>query len=174
MGTAADVLVGATGKVYGGPTGTALPTTTAVALNSAFVDLGYVSDDGVTQTINAATSDIKAWGGDTVRRVQTDHTLEYKFTFLETNPDVLTAFYTNYAAAVAQIKAGQGVRQAWVLDVIDGSSKIRISIPDGQVTDRGDVVYKQDEAVKYEITITCYPDSASVKAYLYVNDILVS
>jgi hypothetical protein len=93
MGTAANVLVGAKGKVYGAVTGTTLPTTTAASL-AAFTDLGYVSEDGVVQSLNEDTSEIKAWGGDTVRTVQTGHTLRISaLTFIETNPETLKAYY---------------------------------------------------------------------------------
>ena len=37
------------------------------------------------------------------------------------------------------------------------------------MTERGDVVYKNDEAIGYEVTITCYPDQNGVKAYKYLG-----
>ena len=47
--TATNVTVGKPkvgGAVHWAPLGTALPTSATEALNAAFVDLGYVSEDG--------------------------------------------------------------------------------------------------------------------------------
>lgn len=168
---ALDVLVGATGKVYGGVAGTALPVTPVAALAAGFLDLGYVSDGGVTQSINQGTNEIKAWGGDTVRKVQTDHTVEYKLTLIETNVNSVAAYYktANLTTNVVQIKADMNQRQSWVVDVVDGTNLIRLVIPDGEVTAHDDVVFKTGEAIGYGLTITAYPDASGVKAYEYLT-----
>ena len=38
----------------------------------------------------------------------------------------------------------------------------RIIIPYGEVTERGDISYKSDEMIGYEITISAYPSSDGV------------
>lgn len=171
--TAANVLVGATGHVYGAPTGTPLPTTELAALNAAFVNQGYISDAGVIQGIAEDVTVIKAWGGDVIRKVTTSHDLTFKFTMLETNPTALETFYgdqTDPAAAV-QIKAQNRLRQCWVIDVVDGTTGyIRIVIPDGEVIQVGDVTYATGGAVEYEVTLSAYADVSGVKAYKYVHD----
>ena len=168
--TAGNVRVGVTGGVYGAPAGTTLPTTVDGALDGGFVELGYISEDGITQAIASDITDIQAWqNGDVVRKVQTSHDLTYAMAFLETSEAVLEAYYGNFAAGEVEIKGEQGVRQCWVLQVIDGNTAIRIVIPDGQVTERGDIAYVNGEAVQYPVTITCYPDSLGVKAYMYTD-----
>jgi hypothetical protein len=47
----AKVGVAVTGLVYRAPLATAAPTTQATSLNVAFVDVGYIGEDGVTQTL---------------------------------------------------------------------------------------------------------------------------
>lgn len=167
--TAANVLVGAppsaVGGVYSAPTGTALPTTAIAALDAAFVDAGYVSEDGVTQSISSDTNDIKAWNGDTVRTVETGHSVTFQFTLLETS-NVTTGLY--YGNSLIEMKARQVTRKSWVIDVADGARKIRIVIPDGEITAKGDVIYKLDEAVAYDLTVTAYPNASGVKAFKYV------
>lgn len=170
MGTAANVRVGVTGGVFGAPTGTDLPTDNVEDLDGAFDDLGYVSEDGVTQSIASEVTTIKAWqNGDTVRKIETSHDVSYSLKFLETSDAVLAAYYGNSAAGVVEIRAGQGVRQAWVIEVEDDDDVIRIVIPDGQITAREDVQYVNGDAVMYGVSISCYPDADGVKAYLY-ND----
>lgn len=168
--TADNVRVGVTGGVFGAPSESTLPTDATAELDGAFEDLGYVTEDGVSQAIGIDITEIKAWqNGDVVRKVQTKHDLTYAFAMLETSPAALEAYYGNYDAGVVEIRGDQGIRQSWVINVIDGDNKIRIVIPDGQVTERGDISYVNGDAVSYPVTITCYPDDDSVKAYMYLD-----
>lgn len=172
--TAENVRVAVTGAIYGAPSGTTLPTAVDTEPDGAFEELGYVSEDGVTQAIGSERNEIKAWqNGDVVRKVQTSHDVTYQLAFLETTPAVLEAYYGNYddsggaGEAVVELRGDSGTRQAWILNVLDGDNKQRVVIPDGEVTDQGDVVYVNGEAIQYDVTITAYPDENGVKAYLY-------
>lgn len=169
MGTAADVRVGVTGVVYSVPVGTTLVTdvTTDLTIDVDYTDVGYISDEGVTQAIGEDSTPIRAWGGDEVRTINSTHTVTYQFTMIETSETTLAEYYGNYAAGVVQVKAQQIVRHPWVVDVVDGTENIRIVIPDGQVTERGDIVFQTEEAIGYQVTITAYPDDTDVKAYQY-------
>jgi hypothetical protein len=167
--TADNVRVAVTGAVYYGPAGTALPTNATTSLNAAFEELGYVDDNGLTQTIDESTTRIQAWqNGDTVRTVQDSHALTYQFACLETNDQVLDAYYGNYVNGTVEVRADAETRGEWVFHIIDGGDLIRIVVPDGQVTDRGDISYVNGDAIKYPLTIECYPDADGVKAYLYL------
>ena len=69
MPTAANVTVGKpkiTGAIFRAPLGTTLPTDATTALDEAFKQLGYASEDGVTNSNSPETDQIKAWGGDIV------------------------------------------------------------------------------------------------------------
>lgn len=173
---AGNVRVGVTGGIYVAPAATALPTTPSAALDGAFTEVGYLNEDGVTESQGTETNDIRAWqNGDVVRKVQTSHDLTYAFTLLETNPTSLELFYGNYddgggaGPAVVEITGEQPDHNSYVLQVIDGDDLIRIVIPDGQVTERGDVVYQNGDAITRPVTITCFPDADGVKAYQYLE-----
>ena len=59
---------------------------------------------------------------------------------------------------------------AIVIDMImrDNSAK-RIVIPDCKISEFGDVVYSDSEAVGYETTVTCMPDSSGNTHYEYIK-----
>lgn len=160
-----NVRVGVTGAVYVAPTSTTLPSTVTTSLDAAFRDLGYVSEDGITEEYDEDTEEIKAWqNGVTVRRVITSSTATLNFTLIESKANVLELFHKGSSVVTdgstgykINVKAPAPDRRSFVFDVVDGDDVIRIVVPDGEVTERGEVVYKNDEPVGYEVTVTCYP-----------------
>lgn len=171
---ATQVRVGVTGAVYVAPEGTALPTDASTALPVDHEDVGYISEDGVTETQDTDTEDIVAWqNGAKVRKVQTSHDLMYSFTMIETSEITLREYYGNFTAGDGTTTDDEVVidgeelpHRVWVLSVLDGDHVLRVVVPDGQVTERGDITYSNGEAVGREITITAYPVDG-VKAYIY-------
>lgn len=172
-----------TGGVLIAPLGTALPTTASVAPNVAFVSGGYIGEDGVTESGERSTEKIKAWGGDIVKIVQTEHSLTYAFTFIETlSSDVLKTLYgtanvTTTAATVStgtlqavKVTGDMPARKAYIFEVKDGLAKIRIVVPDGQIVEVGEITYSDEEVVGYPVTIECFPDATNVKAYKYMDN----
>lgn len=165
----------ASGGIKVGPLGSTVPTDATSTLDAALRGAGYVGEDGVTQTIDTETTDIKAWGGDTVRTIQTSHSVTYTFRFLQTNDVVLKEVYgeqnvTSTSTGIAVlINSAELPRRAWVFDMRDGADRIRIVIPEGQITSRSDVTYVHSDAVSYEVTVTAYPDGQGNKAYQYIE-----
>lgn len=162
-----------TGGVLRGPLGTALPTDVTTAPGVAFKALGYVSEDGLTETVERSTDKIRAWGGDTVKVVQTEYGVTYSFTLIEaTREDVLKAVYgegnvtttpaTSSAGALSTVVLNSETLEhaAWVFEIKDGDARIRICVPDGQVTEIGEVTYADGEAVGYEVTVEAFRDEA--------------
>jgi hypothetical protein len=161
--------------VYTAPTGTTLPTVATSTLDVAFDAVGYLSEDGITQSIGSDQTEIKAWqNSDIVRKIQTSHDLTYAYTMIETGESTLVEYYGDYTAladgAVVEITGEQLDHRARVLHVIDGDKKIRIVLPDSQVTERGDVQYVNGDAVGYPVTVTAFPDGNGVKAYMYIDE----
>ena len=167
--TAANVRVGVTGKVHTSAAGTA-PTDATTAL-SGWTDLGYISEDGLTETPSVSTNDIKAWGGDIVRTIVTEHKVEFAFTLLETSAAVLEVYYNDPDADTSGwvVSRTDGLRQKWVFEVIDGASLRRLYLPDGQVTGVDAITHATEEAIGYGVTITAYPDNTGVKVYGFLG-----
>lgn len=159
-----NVRVAVTGAVYVAPTGTTAPTTSSSALDAGFVDLGYVSADGITENIDRTTNQIRAWqNGSLVREVTSEGTYSVDMTFIETNEAVLELYYgtTNALGQFDIDPTTTGGRQSFVIDVVDGSIVERIYIPAGEITSVGTRTLASGEAVGYQVTITAYADTDS-------------
>lgn len=177
--TASNVTVGKPkigGAVYYAPLGTSLPTSASASLDASFVDLGYVSEDGVTNNNSPETDTVKAWGGDTVLNLQTDRPDTFSMTLIEAmNADVLKTIYgsanvTETAGAITVKATSEDMPSgSWVIDMVfKGNRAKRIVIPDGTISELGEITYKDDTAVGYQITITDVPDSYGVYHYEYI------
>src|SRR5699024_12062350 len=59
-------------------------------LSEDFTKGGFIGEDGVTRETDASDEKIRAWGGDTVKVVRSEHSITYSLEFLElANADVL-------------------------------------------------------------------------------------
>ena len=165
------------GAVYVAPAGTSLPESALTAVGSTFKELGYVSEDGVTNANTITSESIKAWGGDTVGIVQTGKEDTYNFKLIEsTNVEVLKTIFgsanvTGTLATEISIAANSGEQEAhaWIFDMIlKGGYLKRICIPSATITELEDIVYKDNEAIGYGITIEATPDADGNTHYEYI------
>lgn len=173
------------GAIYRGllGEGLTLPTDATTALDSDFKCLGYVSEDGLTNSTENSDDGIKAWGGDTVLITDDARKDTFKFKLIEIlNEDVLKAVYVDDNVTVAaattttpksitiQANNKEQPECCWVVEMLlrDGNPK-RIVIPKGKITEIGDIVYKDDEAVGYDLTISADADSNGNTHYEYMT-----
>lgn len=164
-----NVAVAVTGVISVGTVGATAPTGTAGAL-TGFTDLGFVHEDGITETNPSAgeAQKIKAWqNGATVRTVRSasEDNPTWTFIMIETKKEVVETYYNTTVTATATegsyVIDAQTLRgkKPYVLDVIDGSELERVFIPLGEVVEVGDKVYANGEVIGYEVTIEGHRDS---------------
>lgn len=169
----------ANGAIYRGPLGATLPTDASSAINtSVFYELGFVSEDGVTNNNTADSDTVKDWGGQTVLVLQTEKPDEFTITLIEAlNPNVLATVYgTNHVAyngtagtITIEATADQLADQSYIIDMqMKGGALKRIVIPSGSLSELGEIVYKADEAIGYEITLNAIPVNG-VTHYEYIQ-----
>jgi hypothetical protein len=163
------VRVAVTGGIYANLDGGAsAPTSATSDLGPDLDEMGYLTDAGVVMAIDSTTENITAWqNADNVRTIQTAHDVTFDLTLLETNEHTMRAFFGNYDDGHVQVTGDVMPRMLWVLDVLDGDQKIRVVIPEGQITERGDVSMVNGQAMSYPITLTAYPVDG-VKAHIYL------
>jgi hypothetical protein len=159
-----------------------LPTNTSTALVAAYKTLGYAGADGLTETIDRSTEKVKAWGGDTVKVLQTDFSVQYEFMLYETLFDEANKAIFGDTAVTKTATSGQPTLLAiainsatlpnsrWVFDMKDGVAKVRIVVPVGQVTTVGEITYSDESVIGYPVTVEAYPDGSGNQAYKYTSD----
>lgn len=165
------------GAIYRAPLGTTLPTTADEELNAAFKGLGFVSEDGVTNSNSPSSSSTKAWGGDIVLNLQDEKDDTFAFALIESlNENVLKAVYGENNVTVSDdaisITANSDDQEdaSWVIDMILKGGKLkRIVIPNGKITEVGDITYRDTEAIGYSVTVGCVPDTAGNTHYEYIK-----
>ncbi|TMS00190.1 hypothetical protein [Nonomuraea basaltis] len=161
---AQKVRVAVTGAVYAGPTSSTAPTSAVSAVPAGYNDLGYISEDGVTEAYDEDVQDIQAWqGGAIVRTLISSSKASLSFTMIESKASTLELYHKGSTMEAVSggykidVKLPNVVRKKFILDVLDGSTHLRIYVPDGEVTERGEITYINDETISYNVTITCYP-----------------
>lgn len=173
----------ATGAVYVAPAGTPLPTTAWSTLNAAFKGMGYVSEDGLVNSVESDTEEVNAWGGDLVLVGQTTFKEMFTVNLIETNAEALKVYYGEDNVTVE----GNGsitVRQTSEMLpnvvvvfelVLTGGRIKRIVVPNAQMADRsGEITYVDGEAITYPAVFVAYPDSNGQTHIEYIATALSS
>lgn len=160
------------GAAHSAPSTATLPTS-ATATMTGFSSLGWLSEDGISMSINKSTQDIKGFGGDIALTIQTEHSVEFKLKPLEFNVTVKKEIFgaSNVdASGNVTITGDELDTRKWVFDMRGRNNElIRICVPAGKVTEIGEIPFKTGEPVASELTIDCFPDASGAKAYIYVG-----
>ena len=165
------------GAIAIAPKGSTLPTDSTSALDAAFMQVGYVSEDGVVNSNSPSVETIRAWGGDVVLTTSSEKPDDFSFTLIEAlNINVLKLIYgennvTGTLETGIVVKANNNNQDEWAI-VIDmllrNDVTKRIVIPSATVTEVGDITYADSDAVGYETTVSAQPDTAGNTHYEYI------
>lgn len=129
---------------------------------------GYISEDGVTKTVDTDSEDFKDWAADTILSPITSYSESVSCTFLESRESVLKAVYGEDNVAVDSEKGVTTVRHnqdfngahVYVFDSVVSDTKVkRTIIPNGVITERDDVEENSSDLAGYTPTIKCLPSS---------------
>lgn len=151
------------GGIWRAPLGTTLPTDAVTALDAAFVNLGYIADTGVVNNNSPTVETIRAWGGDVVATPQTEKTDTYAFGFLEYLKKEVQETVHGKSNVSGDLDTGMSIRKnstaldeyVYVIEqVLRGGVLSRTVIPDGAITEIGEVSYVDNDVAQYPVTIT--------------------
>lgn len=169
------------GAVFVAPATAELPTNASAELAAAFENVGYCSEDGLTNSVVTESSSIKAWGGDEVLNIQTSRSETFAFSMIETNEAALRQVYGDENLTVSgsalNIKHNSKLKtnHIWVFEILLNNDRVkRIVVPCGKITTVADIVYKDGEPIKYGVTLSALPDTNGNTAYEYIADLTPS
>lgn len=173
-----EIVVGANGSVYVAPVGTAGPTDTTTALNASFIDLGYVSDDGVEITPGMDSADINAWQSFyPVRRIVTARTLEISLTLLQWNEDSIELAFgggsvaTNVGVYTYTPPSPDEIDyRAMVVEWADDTKNYRLHIPKVLVTDTSSLSLNRTDPAGLALTFSAQGTDGASTFSLITDD----
>ena len=165
------------GAIFVAPLGSTLPTDAVTALDAAYEELGYASDAGLANDMTRTSTEIKAWGGDTVLNVQTDKKDNFTLTLIEAKDEnVLKQVFGDDNVTVSgtdiaiKVNSKELSAHSWVINMIlSGGYLKRIVLPNAQVTNIDQVSYADASAVGYGLSLSCLPDSSGNTHYEYIS-----
>lgn len=166
------------GLVWFAPTGTTAPTDESGALNAAFKDAGGVSEEGITAAMSETTKKIKFYGSQLAQRtIVTDQEMTFKMKFMESNATSLAVYWRKAlgsivpAVSTGKLAITSGAysvqNYSMVVDVIDGSNRLRMYCPKVEVSNRDDLQIGNGNEISWGATLTAYPVSG-VAVALYM------
>ena len=172
------------GYIWVAPLGTTVPTDATTELNPAFVGLGYLSEDGLTEPAAYEAGDaIVAAGGDTVAQADPTFSKTWTGTCIEAlNEDLIKVAYgySNVTVKAATSSADGSItvkEQASELEhhviVIDemlkGGRKRRNVMADATFLITGDISHVHTALVNFEFTINAYPTATYPAQTQYIT-----
>lgn len=166
------------GYAWVGPTTATLPTDAKTEIPGEFESLGYISEDGLTNTTDTESDDHKEWGGTVVKSGQTSYSESYQASFLESRESVLKTVYGD-ANVTADGKGGIAVKhngnfteeRAYIFESLVTTTLIkRTVIPRGSIQERDDVAENSSDLLAYTPTIKALPDADGNTSYVYYYD----
>lgn len=152
-----------TGGIYRAPLGTSLPNDATTSLSGSFTSLGYIAQGGVTHNIEMESGEYRAWGGDLVLSYVNSKTNRFAFGLIEVlNPDTYKTVYGEAAVSgtlatgiSVQADGSDPTEYIYVIELaLRGGAVKRIVIPDGKISEIGEITYTDDDAIVYPVTIT--------------------
>lgn len=171
------------GYIWVAPLGTAIPTDATAELDKAFVGLGYLSEDGLTEPASFEPGDdIVAAGGDTVAQADPTFSKTWTGTCIEAlNEDLLKVAYgsanvtitpaaTTDGSIVIKEQAGDIEHHVIVIDeMLKGGRKRRNVMADATFLITGDISHVHTALVNFEFTITAYPTASQPAQTQYIT-----
>lgn len=149
------------GGVWVADRGTTGPTDLTVP-PAGFVELGWLSEDGIDETLSQNSEVFRAWqGAAIVRRKVTQSDQTFRFQTLETNAATQGLKYRGREAVVASGVATTTIKdqtksdtRAWVMDMVDGEVTKRYVIPAGDYSRTGTIQHRNSGMTILEFEVT--------------------
>lgn len=155
------------GVAYRAPIGTPLPTTPDEPLDSAFENVGYLNQDGISLATDSSTASITDMGGVTVLTIVTSSSETYTLVMLETNERAAKARFGDQNVRVDELGnmeiTHNGLptdQSSWVFEIsLTGNRADRMVIPSASISEAAEITYNLSDAKGWGVTLAANADS---------------
>lgn len=155
------------GVAYCAPIGTPLPKGPDDQLDPAFVNVGFLSEDGITLTTDSDNATIVEMGGLTVLTVVSSSSETYQFVMLEQCVEAARARFGSQNVTVDDMGNIRILHNGlptealeWVFEILlTGDRKDRHVVPNATISEVGDITYNSTDAKGWDITLAANSDS---------------
>lgn len=161
------------GYFFLAPSGTALPTDNTTPLDTAFLNMGFLGDDGVNFSDSSSTETAYDANGDSIATSQGEIEKTFTVTFREIKKDSLAVLYGSANVTDADGKLtvhDKGPNSATYVGVFEirlkDGRKWRRVVPQCQPGELGDQTIVYNELVGRELTMAALLDSTSGSYYI--------
>ena len=161
------------GYFFLAPAGTALPTDNTTALDAAFLNMGFLGDDGVNFSDSSSTETAYDANGDSIATSQGEIEKTFTVTFREIKKDSLAVLYGSANVTDADGKLtvhDKGPNDATYVGVFEirlkDGRKWRRVVPQCQPGELGDQTIVYNDLVGRELTMAALLDSTSGSYYI--------
>jgi hypothetical protein len=175
-----ELVVAGTGEVYVAPVGTALPTSPTAALAAAYTGLGYHTEDGVSISVATEVTEFRSWQSrHPVRRELQAQECQFTFALQQWNDATLPFAFGG--GAVSDL--GGGVyrynppaddaaldERSLIVDVRDGSRRLRFVVPRGNVTDAVQSQFSRSQEAVLPVTFKALVPSDASRSWHVLSD----
>lgn len=165
------------GYFFLAPTGTALPTDNSTPLDTAFLNMGFLGDDGAVFSDSSSTDTYYDLNGDSIETSNGEIEKTFTVTFREIKKDSLAVLYgsANVTDADGNLTVhDKGPNSATYVGVFEfllkNGRKWRRVVPQCKVGELGDMTIVYNELVGREITMTALLDAATGDYYIDYYD----
>lgn len=178
-----EIVVAANGTVRVAPVGSTQPTNPTSAPVAAWVDLGYVTEDGATFTDSKEIEDVLAWQSFyPVRKIVTAKEATLAFSLRQWNEATVKLAFgggtiTNPSLGVWKFVPPDPEtldERALMLDWQDGDKNYRLIFPKGLVTEAVETQLVRTGSAELPITFSAVPATGDDAYILLTDDIAFS
>jgi hypothetical protein len=164
------------GYVYTAPTGTTLPTDITTKLDNAFKVLGFISEDGITVSVEEDSNDLVDINGDVMDSTYSNRVETIAFTLAEMKAGTFKTQYgsvnvTDENGLITIKHNGDSHDSAsYVFElVLKNNRRWRMVVPSAKLSELGDLTISSSELCQREITLKCAVDEAGNTIYDYME-----
>lgn len=164
------------GYAFSAPISATVPTDYSTELSEDFVNLGFITEDGIEFGYDGDAQDYSDLNGDVIESAEGKQSEDIVLTLAEVMKDSLSEVFghTNVDEQEQMITVKHNTlpheERIYVFELLlKNGRKWRCVVPRGKASRSGSVTVNKTNLVGYQVTIKCTPDNDGNRMYDYIE-----